>query len=418
VHRLALFLVLFACSSPSGSPAGDDEPGIDAPPGEEQMPEPAAGPGVFDPPQSTLHNHGCTGADWQLLSGWLLVGKANLTLGDPDELERCITRYAGWVTNDADVANVSRRMVYAALAATGQCAADHEYDGKLVSGSQCVVANPGLDEATCLAKMTTSRAFGIATLVNVLAAASKDPPLVAAKLATGKVECGGTDRWKLVAPDGFIDHFVGAYNAYHAREKPVPSCKKRMIVSVALYTGMDRPGEDGVAAANGCWTYERIMKQNDEWKICQYTGAVFHPEGVKWAYDDTNTFNNLTTETARVNACMSGVPIDGYIYMANRGNGWRQVTSNNVRTHFAEIYSSQFEVDDQFTLWKNAGTPGSPMVHFGEATTTASMITTTTAKTCALVPDKGWWGLYVYPTSLEGARMSAMVKALNACTAN
>ena len=32
-------------------------------------------------------------------------------------------------------------------------------------------------------------------------------------------------------------------------------------------------------------------------------------------------------------------------------------------------------------------------------------------------PDGGYLGVYVYPESLRGDRMSAMVKALNACTA-
>jgi hypothetical protein len=363
-------------------------PDVDA--GEVQ-PAPAPGDGVDDPAQSTLHDNGCAGVDWQLTSGWLLTGKAALTMGDAAELDRCVQRYAGWVTNDADAKNVSRGMVYAALAATGKC--DDAFDASQVHGTD------------------------IAMLVAQIKAAGHDPPLVAATLGSGSLACGGSDRWKLQAPAGFVDHFVGAYNAYHARTATPPACKKHIVVSVALYTGMGKPGENGVADGNGCWTVERVEKSDDEWKICNYDGTVYHPDGVKWAYDDTNTLNNATTEANRISACSSGVQVGGYIYMANRGSGWRQVTSTRVRSHFAELYSSQTAVDDQFSAWKTAGEPGAPMVNFGESATTAAMISTSTARTCAEVPDKDWWGLYVYPTTLDGPRMTAMVKALNACTA-
>ena len=137
---------------------------------------------------------------------------------------------------------------------------------------------------------------------------------------------------------------------------------------------------------------------------------------MKWAYDDTNTYNNLTTETNRIDACKSGVPVSGYIYMANRGSGWRQVTSSHVRSHFAELYSSQTAIDDQFSLWKSSGEPGAPMLNFGEPSTTASQISTSTTRACNEVPDQDWLGVYVYPQTLDGARLSALVSALNACT--
>jgi hypothetical protein len=376
-------LVLVAACTGSGSTA---EPGVDAAPPGEVQPDPAPGDGVADPAQSSLHDHGCAGTDWQLLGGWLLTNHNDPVIGDAAELDRCVQRYAGWVTNDADAAGVSRGMTYAALAATGKC--DEAFDPAQVHGAD------------------------VSSLVQTLADAGHDPVLVAARLGNGSLACGGTDHWKIVAPAGFMDHFVGAYNAYHARSATPPACKKHVTVSVALYSGMDPPVDP-----NGCWTYERVEKSSSEWKICQYDGTVYHPDGVKWAYDDTNTYNNLTTETQRVSACASGTPAGGYIYMANRGSGWRQVTSSDVRTHFAELYSSQTAVADQLSQWKTAGEPGSPMVNFGEAATTASTIASVTAQTCAEVADKKWWGLYIYPTALDGGRLAAMVKALNACTA-
>jgi hypothetical protein len=385
--RLYLLALLAACSGSSGSPAGGGggggEPGVDAAPAGEVQPDPAPGNGVADPAQSTLHDHGCAGTDWQLLGGWLLTNHSGPAIGDAAELDRCVQRYAGWVTNDADGANVSRAMVYAALAATGKC-------------DEAAPAATGAD---------------IADLVQTIGN-GHDPVLVAAKVATGAAAtCGGSDHWKIVAPAGFIDHFTGAYNAVIARTKTPPQCTKHITVTVALYTGMATPDN-----ANGCWTVEHVAKSNDEYKICNFDGTVHNPMGVKWVYDDTNTLNNATTEANRITSCASGTPAGGYIYMANRGAGWRSVTSTDVRAHFAELYSDQSTVDDQFAQWKSAGKPGQPMVNFGEAATTAATISTVTKTTCAEVGDKKWWGLYVYPTSLDGTRLDAMVKALNACT--
>jgi len=80
----------------------------------------------------------------------------------------------------------------------------------------------------------------------------RDVPLMGAYIGQGEVACGGEDRWRLVAPAGFVDRYVAAYNAYKAQSAAPPACKKRIVMSVALYTGLDDPGADGVAAANGC----------------------------------------------------------------------------------------------------------------------------------------------------------------------
>jgi len=414
--RFALVLMFVGCSASKMASVAPPDSGS-APSGDagEQQPDPAPGDGVADPSSTTLHDHGCAGVDWALIAGWLEIAHHAPDVGtadEPAEIERCVSRYAGWATHAADDAQVSRAMIYAGLAATGQCAADHDYDGNVVSGAQCAQVHAGTAADACLAQMQSSHAFGIATLAAVLAAAGQDPPLVAARLATGSATCGGSDHWKLVAPAGFVDHFVAAYNAYIARGQAVPNCKKRIIVTIAQYTGIG----DAAAGANGCWTYERVSKDNTEWKICQYNGTVYHPSGAKWAYDDTNTFNDLTTETNRITACRSGTPVAGYIYMANRGSGWREVTSTGVRSHFAELYSRQTAIDDQFSLWKNGGEPGAPMVNFGEPSTSASQISASTARACAEVPDQDWFGVYVYPQTLDGSRLTAMVNALNACT--
>jgi len=387
----------------------------------EEQPTPAEGAGLSDPQSNSLHDHGCAGVDWQRIHGWLLLKHAAPEVGPADEMQRCVERYAGWVTNDADAHEVSRASVYAALAATGQCDQDADYDGAaLLPAALCMKVHPELDAAECVAQMGELRSFGIETLAAAIQASAtthkRDVPLMATYLSQGSIACGGSDRWKLVAPEGYVDRYVAAYNAYKASTAAVPVCSKHIVVSVALYTGMDDPGENGVAAANGCWTYERISKSNAEWKICNYDGTVNHPDGVKWVYDDTNTGHVAATDKSRIQACKSGVPGRGYVYMTNRGAGWPRVLENDVQVHFAEIYSGQYAVADQLSAWKTNDPPSQPMVNFGEATTSAATIKSTTNSVCPLVGNNGYFGVYVYPESLRTGRMSAMVQALNACT--
>ncbi len=383
---------------------------------------PAAGAGVSDPPTNSLHNHLCAGIDWQRIHGWVLLPHAAPELAEPGEMERCVERYAGWVTNEADAAMVSRASVYAALAASGQCDEGSVYDGALVTGAWCTAVNPELSEAACLANMAELRSFGISTLARVIghpdavAAHASDVPLIGALVGQGEVACGGDDRWKIRAPAGYLDHYLAAYNAYKLLSEPVPACAKRIVVSVALYTGLDTPGVDGVKGGNGCWTYERVAKENPEWKVCNYDGTIAHKSGNKWAYDDTSTNHSSATEKAGIVACGEGVPGRGYVYMTNRGAGWPKVVTEGVEVHFAEVYSGQFAVDDQFNLWKNGGAPGEPMINLGEKATTAAAIGKATQRACDEVADGGYLGVYVYPESLRDARMSAMVQALNDCT--
>jgi hypothetical protein len=384
----------------------------------EVQPDPVEGPGLSDPPTSSLRAHGCGGTDWQRIHGWLLHPHQGPDIGPVDQADRCVELYAGWVTNEADAAGVSRSSVYARLAATGQC---DEWNGAaLLPPALCVLANPELDEEACVAGMAASRGFGIASVARALEAGvdehDRDVPRMGAWLAEGAVACGEAGRFRLRAPEGAVESYVAAYNAIKARSSAPPECGKRIVVTVALYTGMDDPGVDGVAAANGCWTYERVSKTNAEWKICNYDGTVFHESGVKWVYDDTSSAHDTTTEVNRINGCKSGTSGRGYVYMANRGGGWPKRVTEGVRRHFAEVYSSQFQVDDQFGLWKSSGEPGDPMIHLGEASTSATRIADATRRACAEVEDGGFLGVYLYPESLRDSRMSAMVRELNACT--
>lgn len=147
-------------STDTGEPAttGDTTGG----PLPEDPPAPSEGGGLSDPPTNTLHNHLCAGVDWQRIHGWLLLPHAAPELGPPGEMERCVERYAGWVTNEADAAMVSHASVYAALAASGQCDEGSVYNGALVAGAWCTLVNPGLTEVDCLAEMGCCAASGSA----------------------------------------------------------------------------------------------------------------------------------------------------------------------------------------------------------------------------------------------------------------
>ena len=245
---------------PTTTESGTSTGGIPGWPLPEEQPAPAEGGGLSDPPTNTLHNHMCAGVDWQRIHGWLLLPHAAPELGPPGEIERCVERYAGWVTHEADAAMVSRGSVYAALAASGQCDEGADYTGTMVTGAWCAAVNPGYGEAECLAQMAKLRSFGVRTLAQVIghpdaiAAHARDIPLMGAFVGSGEVACGGEDRWRLAAPDGHVDRYVAAYNAYKALSAEPPACSKRIVVSVALYTGLDTPGVDGVSGANGCWT--------------------------------------------------------------------------------------------------------------------------------------------------------------------
>ncbi|MEO8844704.1 MAG: hypothetical protein ABI591_19270 [Kofleriaceae bacterium] len=412
--RFAFVLALTACSHVPAAVGGDDDFAGDA--AAESQPMPADGDGVADPPSTTLHNHACGGNDWQHIHNFVILRHAAPELAADGLIDRCVARYAGWVTHAADDVHVSRASIYAALAATGQC---DNYDGALVSGALCTSVHTDLDPAACLSQMASSHAFAIATVAAVIAAAAPktdaDPVLIGAYLGNASIACGGTDRWALAAPADFINHYVAAYNSAAALVTALPVCGKRVVVSVALYTGMGDPGLDGVTGSNGCWTYERISKTNHEWKVCGYDGSVSKPDAGKWVFDDTNVFNDTATEVTRIDDCMANTN-RGYVYMANRTGSWPTVVSTGVNIHFAELYSSQTAVDDQLASWTSAGTPGDPMVNFGETATSTTTITSVTKQVCGLLPAGGYLGVYVYPEPLTGDRMSAMVAGLNACT--
>ena len=198
---------------------------------------------------------------------------------------------------------------------------------------------------------------------------------------------------------------------------PPPACRTHVTLTVALYTGTQNPGEDGVPDSNGCWSYERVAKFSAAWRVCISSDEVSHPEGARWVFDDTNPRNDRATEQADITRCANGVAGSGYVYMAARdGLGWRRTGVGHVAAYFAELYSSQDTVDDLFGEWSRQTSVGAPMVNVGIERTTTSNIHDSVLRACRQVHDGGHVGIYVYPTPLDGARARAVVDALNECT--
>jgi hypothetical protein len=388
-------------------------------------PEPATGGGIWEPRTNTLHDYGCAGLDWQIMNHWIVIAHKAPEVGDRAQIQRCADRYAGWVTHEADAAKVSRASIYAALEASGACDTNATYAGIKLAAGLCAKLRPQLSAADCAAQLQTDAGFGVKLTADALASASllakhrRDPVLMGAVLGQGTVACGGADRWKVTAPAGWLDRYARAYNtSRELQEGEAAPCGKRLVATFALYTGLADPGAAGAPASNACWTYERVSKDNPEWKLCNYDGTVHHPGGSKWAYDDTNSNHSAATESARIAACRSGVPGRGYIDMTNRGSGWASGSATGVRAHFAELYSSQFTVDDQFGAWLADGKPGgAPMLNFGEPVASAKVIGDETLRVCKQVASGGFLGVYLYPLALSGARLAAFVSAMNACTA-
>jgi hypothetical protein len=133
-----------------------------------------------------------------------------------------------------------------------------------------------------------------------------------------------------------------------------------------------------------------------------------------WAYDDTSPAHEPGIDAVLLEACASRAWSWGYVYMANRlGLGWRQL-GTNVHRYFAEIYSSANHADDQYDQWYANRAIGDPMLNVLPAAAPDALYSAT-RRICAASLG-GHIGLYVHTVPLQGARLAAVVRALNDCT--
>ncbi len=216
----------------------------------------------------------------------------------------------------------------------------------------------------------------------------------------------------------------GAAPADAAPSRPPPPppapvvCSKRVHVLFAVYTYMGKPVD------NGCWNTVRTLQDKDpqgefKWRVCGYSGGVKHPTGTNFVYDDTNPFaHNLSTERSRILACAADGG-QGIEYMAyHPGLNWRRLNpANKVSRYFAELYSSEYTVQDGYGAWNANRSIGAPMINLGHINTTE--MKQRVRSLCNTIGNNHWIGFYQTSTSpypLVGARLAAFEQAMNACT--
>ena len=185
------------------------------------------------------------------------------------------------------------------------------------------------------------------------------------------------------------------------------TCTHRVSVTFIVYSAMPLPG------GNGCWPSERVVQAR--WHICHYDGTTRGTDETKWVYDDTSPAHTLSLERARIAGCGAGRSY-GYEYMARRNGAWRKLDPGGVVDRFyAELYSSEFTVDDLFGLWSRNRGIGRPTINIGHATNARTR--TAVARVCNAVASRSYISIYSSkPVTPQNGKLTAVVRALNACT--
>jgi hypothetical protein len=203
--------------------------------------------------------------------------------------------------------------------------------------------------------------------------------------------------------------------------KPPIRCKKRIHVTFAIYTYLTNNMKN-----NGCWTAERTT-QDDNFRECHSDGDIKRAGGDDFFYDDTNPYNSLATERARVARCAKGEK-RGFEYLAFRDSRWRIVRAPHVSAYFAELYTSDATIDDLYydsgvfrsnaALRKNKRV--APMLNVAPYPPrySTSDIEREILKVCGHVKNHGYIGLYEwhFPLSEGSTYMTTIERALNRCT--
>jgi hypothetical protein len=185
------------------------------------------------------------------------------------------------------------------------------------------------------------------------------------------------------------------------------TCTHRVSVTFIVYSAMPLP------KGNGCWPSERVVQAG--WHICHYDGTTRGADPVKWVYDDTSPAHTLSLERARIVGCGAGRSY-GYEYMARRNGAWRKLNPGGVVDRFyAELYSSEFTVDDLFGIWSRNRGIGRPTINIGHATNARTR--SAVARVCNAVASRSYISIYSSrPVTPQNGKLTAVVAALNACT--
>ncbi len=201
--------------------------------------------------------------------------------------------------------------------------------------------------------------------------------------------------------------FALAWAGGSAAPASAATCTHRVSVTFIVYSAMPLP------KGNGCWPSERVVQAG--WHICHYDGTTRGADPVRWVYDDTSPAHTLSLERARIAGCGAGRSY-GYEYLARRGGAWRKLNPDGVVDRFyAELYSSEFTVDDLFGLWSRNRGIGRPTINIGRATNARTR--TAVARVCNAVAPRSYISIYSSrPVTPQNGKLTAVVAALNACT--
>jgi hypothetical protein len=244
-----------------------------------------------------------------------------------------------------------------------------------------------------------------------------EPPVSSAVDAA--TEGGAVDA---APPDGSMHADSGAAHdagTHHDAAPPDagPFCKKHLTVVFAVGVGAGAVG----AYSNGCWTVvDADGAANASFRKCSTSSFVVkNPSAPSYAYDDTNPTRPLSEDQNFLAQCSSGATGEGFEYMAYRGS-WRLLTAPHLTAYFAELYSSDTTVDDNYAEWQTpmSGHTVSPMINIGPSDT--STIGASGLKMCGRVADKGYFGVYngawQQGMATGDPRAKALGDALDTCT--
>jgi len=190
-----------------------------------------------------------------------------------------------------------------------------------------------------------------------------------------------------------------------------PTCTRRVYVTFFVYSTFPAPRN------TPCWSYERPPQNLGRWHVCHW-GKKTNGVGHNWIYDDTSPGHQpLSLERSKVAACAAGGGPLGYEAMARRNRSWRRLVPPGVTItrFYAETYSREAAVDDQFPAWLAHRSIGQPIVNIGPAT--PSKTYAAVYRACRAIQPSGYLGVYSSSAvTAANGKLEQLQTALNACT--
>jgi hypothetical protein len=204
-----------------------------------------------------------------------------------------------------------------------------------------------------------------------------------------------------------------------------PACSKHLTVLFSVGTGAGSLASH----AHGCWeVVDADGSANPSFRKCSTGNWIVHnPGAANYAFDDSNPNDPLAQDQSFLSQCSAGATGEGFEYLAYRGS-WRLLfPATHLKAFFAELYSSDDQVDDD---WPGAYVGNSqlakhtvyPMINIGPRNDPSPQgkIKNDGLAICKTIGDGGYFGVYVgawdQPMGDNDARIVALADALDECT--